>query len=389
MSIAASFDFHRANGHISIDRHVKRRVVELGRSIESRIPIYLDVNFWILLRDATLNSNRSDSGIELLRLLRQGVACGAAFCPASDAVFLELLKQADPSSRVAMARLIDDLSLGVTLLHGEARMGTEVVHFIHSFENDASLHPLHHLVWSKLSYVLGPRHPHSPQFDAETQLVVQKAFFDHLWNIPLATLIGMIDKVPNAKSLRLDDISRMLTEGNARHADELRSFQQALRAELQGVADLCADMAVQAVSDLAISKGGVEIVPKTQQWKQSRAMCVNLLTHALTTKPEARLKLRSLYIQAALHAALRWDKARPFKGNDFYDFNHAAAALGYCRAFFTEQPLRDLITSNKLRFDQIFDCRVISGASAAIAFLRGGLNLGEGEPLPAASPEKP
>lgn len=388
MSIAASFDFHRANGHVSIDRHVKSRVVALGRSIESRTPIYLDINFWILLRDATLGSDRGDSGIQLLRLLREGVASGAVLCPASDVVFLELLKQSDPSSRLATAKLIDELSLGVTLLHGEARMGTEVVHFIHSFENDANLHPLHHLVWSKLSCVLGPMHPHSPQFDADTQLVVQKAFFDHLWSIPLATLVGMIGTVPNAESLRLNDIGRMLTEANAQHANELRSFQQAFRAELEGVADLCADMAVQAFSDLAISKGGAELVPDTREWKQSRAMCVNLLTQALTTKPETRLKLRSSYIAAALHAALRWDKARPFRGNDFYDFNHAAAALGYCRAFFTEQPLRDLITSNKLRLDEAFDCRVISDASAAIAFLRS-LNLGEAEPLPSVSPEKP
>lgn len=375
MSVAESFDFHRAHGHISIDRHVKSRVVELGCAIESRVPIYLDINFWILLRDATLGSSRENDAKELLRLLQRGVASGAILCPASDAVFLELLKQSDPSTRVATAQLIDELSLGVTLLHGQARMGTEVGHFIHSFEDDACLHPLHHLVWSKLSYVLGFVHPTSPQFDDETQLVIQKAFFDHFWDIPFATLIGMIEEVPNANELRLDDIGTMLTEGNAQHASELRSFQQTLRAELWGVADLCADMATQIVSDIDVKKGGAELVEGTSQWKQCRSMCVNLLAQSLTNKPETRLKLRTLYIEAALHAILRWDKARPFKGNDFYDFNHAGAALAYCRAFFTEQPLHTLISSKKLRLDQTYGCHVVSDLSEAIAFLKA-LNLG-------------
>src|SRR5207302_1314667 len=125
-------------------------------------------------------------------LLRQGVASGKLFCPASESVFLELLKQSDPSSRTATARLIDELSLGVTLLPNQARAATELARFIHSFEDSANLHPLRHLVWSKLSYVLGFVHPTSAAFDADTDLVMQKAFFDHMWIIPLTTMVEMI-----------------------------------------------------------------------------------------------------------------------------------------------------------------------------------------------------
>jgi hypothetical protein len=379
---AENFDFHRAHGHISLDRHVKSRVVELGRYVENRFPIYLDVNFWILLRNAALAINRNDNTDELLRLLRHGVASGTLFCPASDAVFLELLKQTDPASRVATARLIDELSQGVTLLNGQARMGTEVGHFLQSFEDGANLHPLHHLVWSKLSYVLGFVHPSSPHFDDDTQLVIQKAFFDHVWSIPLAKMVGMIDEVPNANDLWLDDIGAMLTEGNALHAGELRSFEQTLRAELTGVADLCADMATNIVSEIDLKRGGTGLVQGTSQWDQCRSMCVSILAHALTAKPETRLKLRTLYIEAALHAALRWDKKRPFKGNDFYDFNHAGAALGYCRAFLTEGPLHKMITSNKLRLDQTYGCKVICNVPESIAFLR---TLKPSEDLPRAN----
>jgi hypothetical protein len=36
---------HRNNSDISIDQHVKSRVVELGRSLDPRDPIYLDTNY--------------------------------------------------------------------------------------------------------------------------------------------------------------------------------------------------------------------------------------------------------------------------------------------------------------------------------------------------------
>lgn len=180
MSIATSFDFHRANAHISLDRHVKRRVVELGCALETRVAIYLDLNFWIRLKSCMLGLNGSGDDARLLRLLRSGAAEGRLFCPISESVFFEVLKQSDPSSRMATARLIDELSLGVTLLPNPRRFATEISHFFYSFQEDSELHPISHLVWSKIAYVLDFSHPSSTAFDTDTELVVQKSFFDHM-----------------------------------------------------------------------------------------------------------------------------------------------------------------------------------------------------------------
>jgi hypothetical protein len=370
MSVAASIDHHRANGHISIDRHVKSRVVELGRLLDARTAIYLDLNFWILLRKFALGLDRSAPGLELLRLLRNGAAAGRLFCPASESVFLELLKQSDPSSRMATACLIDELSLGVTLLPHQMRCATELSHFIHSFEDAENLHPLDHLVWSKLPYVLGFTYPSSKDFDADTELVIQKAFFDHMWTIPLTTMIEMIGEATDAETLKLGDIATTLNEGTARYASEILSFEQVWSDELRGVADLCADVAVEIVSDSEEKRSGSPIPRDTPQWNECRSMCANLLFHALALKPETRLQLRTLYVEACLHAAFRWDKARRFKGNDLYDFNHASAGLAHCHAFFTEHPLRALITSNNIALDRLYGCHVVSDVEEAVAFLK-------------------
>lgn len=201
-------------------------------------------------------------------------------------------------------------------------------------------------------------------------LPFKKLFFDHMWTIPLATIVQMINDAPNAEDLTLGDIATSLNAGITRHTSTILNFEQVWSDELRGVADLYADMAVEIVSDIDEKKGGQPSLRGTPQWEQCRSMCANLLFHALRSKTKTRLQLRTLYIEACLHAAFRWDKPRRFKGNDLYDFNHASAALGYCKAFFTEGPLRALIKSKNIALDQLYGCHIVADVPEAIAFLR-------------------
>ena len=152
MSAMSTIDEHRATPHISIDRYEHARIVQLGRSLDNRTPIYLDIKFWILLRDAALSGGGQDTPeYELLDLLRNLVARERIFCPISESIFLELMKQSDRGSRVRTAMLIDDLSLGVALIPYDRRIATEIAHFFHSFHaKGESLHRLNHLMFSKL-----------------------------------------------------------------------------------------------------------------------------------------------------------------------------------------------------------------------------------------------
>src|SRR5712671_2841249 len=124
---------HSRYPDISIDRHVKSRVVELGRALTNKHAIYLDIRYWLLLRRALLADDDSTPNGKLLVLLRDAVNTGKVFCPISETVFLELLKQSDPSSRLRTAKLIDDLSLGVSLLSQHERVATELAHFLYSY----------------------------------------------------------------------------------------------------------------------------------------------------------------------------------------------------------------------------------------------------------------
>lgn len=364
MDIAA----HRANPEISLERHVKSRVVELGRGLESRSAIYLDTKFWIMLRDCAAGRNAEPAVRELLRRLRELVQAGNAFCPISDSTFSEFLKNRDLTARLEIARVVDELSLGVSLIDHQMRLGTEISHFVHSAEGHGGLHPLRHLAWSKVAYALGFAHPSQTGFDAETELAIQKAFFDRMWNMRLEEVMQTLGAHSSPDGLEFNVSG--LNDGVKQNADQLRSFAQAYEAELRGSVELGANMAMDVTGDLFRKRtGGTPPDKKTEQWQKQWKQWAELLFVALRKRPQIKQQLRTLHINAALHAAFRWDKARRFTSNDLYDFEHASAALAYCRAFFTENGLHATISARHVALDELFQCAVASDIRGAIAVL--------------------
>jgi hypothetical protein len=364
MDIAA----HRATPEISLERHVKSRVVELGRRLESRTAIYLDTKFWILLRDCAAGRNNDPTVRDLLQRFRKLVQDGKAFCPISESTFFEFLKKGDVTSRLEIARVVDELSLGVTLLEHRTRLGTEIAHFVHSAEGSGDLHPLHHLVWSRVGYVFGFTHPSQTGFDAETELAIQKAFFDRMWEMRLEEMMTTLGA--HSPPGGLDFMVSDLNEGVKQNSDQIKSFTQAYDAEIAGTVELGADMAMDVTGDIFRKKTGGEPPERhSTQWKTFWNQWANLLFTALRKRPQVRQQLRTLHIHAALHAAFRWDKARRFTSNDLYDFEHASGALAYCQAFFTEHALRATIVGRNVALDELFQCRVVSEIEDAIEVL--------------------
>jgi len=138
---------------------------------------------------------------------------------------------------MATANLIDELSLGVTFAPEQERVGTELAHFFYSYGSKAQIYPVKSLIWSKLSYVLGIVHPVNMGLQGKEDLVVQKAFFDTMWDYPLVEVIQSLgDANPPEKDF--DAIATKLNEGSAAHADEIRSFEQVYMHEIEGCLSL-------------------------------------------------------------------------------------------------------------------------------------------------------
>lgn len=366
--IADRFAFHRATPQVTVEQHVRRRVIELGEWVMARERVYLDKCFWIHLRAARMNEPCPPGASALMASLAAGVSAGRLICPISDALFLELMKQTDPGTRIATAELIDELSCGVSLSPEPTRVATEVAHFFHANVGH-SVHPLEQLVWTKVPFVLGVQHPVSPAFAPEEQLVIQKAFFDHLWEVPLAKMVETIGNAwPPASPF--GDLAMRLNRDNAAHAASMKSFAQVYRAEINGVLEVAAPIAAEVLHDMAKKALGPDIEPSAEQRETTIRQCLGLL-RAAVRKPVGRRALRTLHAGALMHAALRWNRTQKVDANDLFDFHHAEAALGYCDVLLTDGPMHTLLKQRHLAIEQEFPCRVMSSVGDAAEWAHG------------------
>jgi hypothetical protein len=90
---------HRASPEVSLDEHVRRCQIALARTLEHKQAIYLDVKYWIIVRDIAAGVRTSALELKLFDLLRELTASEKTFCPISESTLVEVLKQKCSSRR--------------------------------------------------------------------------------------------------------------------------------------------------------------------------------------------------------------------------------------------------------------------------------------------------
>lgn len=367
--ISASIEAHKERPEITIQHHKRHRQIELAKSLQTRHAIYLDLKFWIGLREAQAIGHANHTYSDLLSALRQAVATGLVFCPISDSCFLEVFKQTDPVTRRKTVELIDELSLGVTIIPSDLRIGTEIAHLMHVGCMPDQVFPMNLLVWTKLCFVLGYRSPPIGMFDKQTSRAIEKAFFDHMWAIPLFEIESLLGNTPQALGDHHENLAQTLTQQNEKHASEIKSYKQAYEHELIGALDLYASRAVNILCSMTPPSVGPPPTRDSDEYKGLEKDCLTFLIAAMQTVA-GKDTMRTLHITSCLHAALRWNKRQKFKAHDFFDFQHAAAAVGYCDAFFTERSLCNVLTRSDLALDKLYNCTVVSDPENALHYVQ-------------------
>jgi hypothetical protein len=355
---------------MSIERYARARQIELAQAMASRAKVYLDVRFWIYGRDVAAGTETDPHLVELLGLLRAGVAEGKLVCPVGATTFIEVMKQANTETRrKATARLIDELSLGLSITEERGRIGTEIAHFFYQASGAYELHDMAELVWTKLSFSLGLIFPNPQGLDAATAADLQRQVFEDMWQTPLELIVDGIGD----RWARSDELKRAAQQINAdikQHAPALVSYPATYREEIVGCLDICQAMCAETMADMAERNGVQAAEPGSPSWTQAGRMGANLLIAAFE-KPETKLALRTVHAMASCHAGLRWDRQTNFTENHAYDFEHAAAAVAYCDAFLTEGFLAKLINDGHIRLDQLNGCRTTASKEEAANIVRG------------------
>ena len=221
----------------AIERYVRNKQVVLARSISGRKKVYLDTRFWIVARNVVQDENASPADREWFNALRQGVLNGALVCPISDSTFVEVMDQTfSPTRRIATAALIDELSLGISMIRGDSRAATEIAQMFYATQGVTDLYDMQELIWTKVSYALGNRYPVLPDFEPDTEYEFQRIAIDTLWDQGLSDIVQAVGDAKFPAD-GLDDSAAQINADIGLHASSLKSYAQTYRDEIVGAAD--------------------------------------------------------------------------------------------------------------------------------------------------------
>ena len=352
--------YHRQHPEVSLEQYVRSKMLATADRVLARKIVYLDTRFWILLRDVSLGRPKNSLHTDILGRLRELTGSGKVICPINANTLAELLKQRDPTTRLATAKLIDELSLGVALQSSEERVRTELMHYVElSLRGAAALEPPERLVWTAPAYVLGHTFSSLESLPEDEMLACQKAFTDYLWDFSLADQISCLKEMPEDLNGRWDAIAAKLNREIKEHDKKTLPFSELHLHEFKGYLELYLPTLEEIFSHLYEKEMGVAPSPDTrQELEQAAPELIRIMVAALRTDKIGR-QLPSLIIGAGLHAGVRRNRGRQFTGNDLHDFGHATAALAYCDYFATERSLCHLVV-NELKFDRRYETTVVA-----------------------------
>ena len=350
-----------------MDAYLQQWFLALGAQALMRTRLYLDTNYWADLRDHISGVRSHPDRERLLHLLRDAVHGGRALCTYSSHTLDELMKHAAPSTREATARLVDELSLGFCVANPERLLSNEIVHWIASeLAKMTDLYSLTQMAWARPFFIAVDFSP--PRRDELASEPVFHRFVDEVWRKTLTDILIGIHARPEAYpvsdwSKKSADITN---DEEPAHTPEGTTFEQLYLDEMNGILDWAQDMFGQRYQEAA-AHYGLENCPTTPEEVSTWGLAIRNALFRLAQEGRLGNHLASLQIRSRLVAAVRHDRRRRFKPNDFLDFEHALTALPHCQYFLTDAPHADLIKKAKL--EELFACRIISSLSEACDIL--------------------
>jgi hypothetical protein len=361
--VAALLEEHRARPEITFDQHLASLEEDVAQEALGRARVYLDLRYWIFLRDADLGKPQKPVHAKLLEEMLRGVCEGRFVCPITEAVFFEVDRQGNTERRMQTVRMIDRLCRGIVIKNSCERAVCEIHDFFDAaiVGKELPMFPCRR-VWVRPYSFLGT--PQISGWGAAEDLAINKAFLSYAWTRSLEDLLTDTP-VPDDES---DDALRAnavrITESSAKHAPEMRSFEQVFVDEVAGLidahrAEICHVFRPYA-AEMLRAAGADGHDPSTVEQHGLD------LAYSAAAGPKPQRALPLIRTLAGLHAFIRWQRRRAFTFNDIFDLRHAAAAIPYCDVFLAEKFMKTACTSSLLDFGAAYSTLIICDEDEAL-----------------------
>lgn len=340
---------------------------QLAHELDSRHKLYLDLAYWNHLCDIFLARIESYELQRIFSLLESLVRDGVLVCPIELNTFAELNKQRLPDKIKATAAVIDRFSLGVVLVPPHERAFIEILRLLEAAPSGPPFPSApKDEVWTKVAFLFGHGELVSDRLSPEMLAELNALLLRELWDMGFTQFLDQLDGTAPVSFEWAKTAADKANVGKADARVKFPSYRALYLSESQGILDLYASVISDVCLDLFDRAGG-DISSVTQEQKDRAVQQTQNLLVSLLEKYDLARQLPSVHVQATLFASVQWDVGRRYKPNDFQDFGHAAAALGYCDGFATERSLAALLRQSKLT--QHYDTTVLSTPAELLAWL--------------------
>jgi hypothetical protein len=322
---------------------------KLAQSIVPKQRVYLDTKFWNTFCDIELGQVRSGSAFDVLVTLRGLCGAGRMVCPVEYNVLNEVLRQRLPEKRAATAALVDELSAGTVIAAAPDRVFLETLRFAQSaMRNEADGPPPIDEVWTRPAFAIGHLTPDNPGLSESDYAWVVELTHEQLWDLSFSDIVDGLSRDPAPVAHDPEVVRQMNTEKRD-PANQHATFRELYLSEVHGAVDAFESSLVEVTQYLFAQAGGDPSTVTDEERSRSTDLWKRMIVNTFRLKGAVMARrFPTIHTYATAHARVRRDVVRSFQPNDFADFGHAAAALGYCSCFATERSLAELIRQSKL-----------------------------------------
>jgi hypothetical protein len=340
--------------------YIRQESPKIAKQYSNKQFVYLDLKYWILLRDSAKSSDPIIR--QIAEKIRQLHDEGKCIFPISDIVYYEIMKQGENVKRLASITLIDYYSEGLAMVTAQHQFQIAFGYWLRKHLKIDNLTAPENSVWSKIGLVIG-----FPGFAKQSEILsdeLQRSFFDFAGKIPLSATHNDTT-IPFTPFNGKDDV-HAFNDGKEKYKDQNKTFKDMFISELEGFIQELKEPVQDELVNLFVQKMNRRPTIHEMAGINPDDYCKLIIQLFKEDKLDNELPLLKIF--PSLFAVMRWNKNRVYKdGNDTTDVLHAVNALPNCHYFFTEKELRSMIV--QLKLDKIFNCKVESDPKKVLEIL--------------------
>lgn len=341
--------FHRNHQNENLTAYALKYRNELSSLYADYKKIYLDMKYWIYLREIANNEVDDLDKKAFFNIFNELFIEKKIISPLSIAHIAELEKIENEEKREKTIAIMNHYSDGLCILYYFDCITEELVAF---FNNKNVLGPT--CEWKvgyldKIARILGTPKPIHDMLPEVENRSLQKYFYD---------LLSYIDFIDFMHFCKDDYQERQAKEELAqRHninkkGNRYTGFQDALLTEVNGILS-SADPFIEDAYHFCVNS--TEILSK-EQLQVLKNIILNFFKYH---EKEAAKLLPTIYINSCLNAYFMIRPEEEYEGNDIDDIWHATISIPYCDFVFTEKKFSNIINyDRKIKIKDYFNTQI-------------------------------